>query len=198
MVLFNNRQIHNIANFCCTEETEFKSSLGTKPSYYVLVTTYKNASLYAKGSEVCPTMLGPVLVCHKKDEDSVRFLCHQMTSFTPGLEKYISIFGADGEQSVINTVCQVFSRAVLLLYYKHEQDNCLRNMPAMPEPHKKAIMADLFGDTTHEGLVDCNSFEEYNIAINNLHQEWESNYGNPGKSFSKYLRRTRKRNSSIS
>ena len=42
----------------------------------------------------------------------------------------------------------------------------------MPRPHKKAIMADLFGDTTtHEGLVYCNSFNKYDFAINKLYQE---------------------------
>ena len=43
----------------------------------------------------------------------------------------------------------------------------------MPKPHKKAIMADLFGDTIHEGLIDCNSFKEYDFAINKLYQEWD-------------------------
>ena len=75
IVLFNKRIIENIANFCCTDRKEVKSALcwdftfdiGKSPPYYLLALSYQNTILFNKTTKRCLVMLGPVLICHKKD-----------------------------------------------------------------------------------------------------------------------------------
>ena len=75
IVLFNKRIIESIANFCCTERKEVKSALcwdftfdiGKSPPYYLLALSYQNTILFNKTTKRCLVMLGPVLICHKKD-----------------------------------------------------------------------------------------------------------------------------------
>lgn len=195
IILFNNRQIENIANFCCTDAQDFKSSLdcdftfelGTKPSYYVLVMTYKNTSLYVNGSKVCPTMLGPVMICHKKDERVVKMLCDAMKEVAPGLENSVKVIGMDGEKSLINMTCKSFPSSLLLICVRHKEDNCRRNMPPMTEEKKKEIIGDIFGSNQRKGLIDCLSFEEYELKLNELYDKWVSLHGEPGEKFKEYF-----------
>ena len=200
IILFNNRQIENIANFCCTDLQDFKSSLdfdftfelGTKPSYYVLVTTYKNTSLYVKGSQVSPTMLGPVMICHKKDERVVKMMCDAMKEVVPGLENSVKVIGMDGEKSLINMTCKSFPNSLLLVCVRHEEDNCRRSMPPMTEEKKKDIIEDIFGSNQRKGLIDCLSFKEYDQKLNELYDKWVSMHGDPGIQFKGYFEKHKK------
>ena len=79
IILFNDRIINN---FCCTNNPSYKSpliwhfmfDLGKNPPYYALVLTYRNTTLLSKRTKKSPVMLGPILICHKKDERSVKLL----------------------------------------------------------------------------------------------------------------------------
>ena len=83
IILFNDRIINNLANFCCTNNPSHKSplswdftfDLGKNPRYYALVLTYRNTTLLSKRTKKSPVMLGPILICHKKNERSVKLLC---------------------------------------------------------------------------------------------------------------------------
>ena len=54
-------------------------------------------------------MLGPVLVCHQKDENAVKLLRDTLLDAFPGLEENIKVLGADGENSIVNQACNAFS-----------------------------------------------------------------------------------------
>ena len=197
IVLFNDRQIQNIANYCCTDQQPFKSTLdfdftfelGKKPSYYVLVTTYRNTSLFVKGKEVCPTMLGPVMICHRKDERVVKFLCDAMKEKMPGIEDGLKVIGMDGGKSIVNMACWSFPRALLLLCMKHAQDNCSANMAGLSSDAKAAILTDIFGKKGTEALVDAVTFEDFTESVKGLYVSWEEKFGDEGKKFAEYFRK---------
>ena len=116
IILFNNRIISNIANFCCTDIQQYKSALcwdftfnfGKSPPFFTLVLTYQNASLLNKRTKKCPTMLGPILLCHKKDESRVEFMCDTLLEKCPGLNMNMKVLGADGENSILQQTCHAF------------------------------------------------------------------------------------------
>ena len=91
VVLFNDRIIKNIANFCCTNDVNLKSALcfdftfdlGKNPPYYVLVASFQNTSLINKSTKKSPAILGPILICHKKDDNSVKLLCDTILDSSP-------------------------------------------------------------------------------------------------------------------
>ena len=53
-------------------------------------------------------MLGPVLVCHKKDEKAVKLLCDTLLDVCLGLAVNLNVLGADGENSILNQTCNAF------------------------------------------------------------------------------------------
>ena len=77
--LIKELSVKNIANFCCTENKNYKSSLNINftfevlkdPPLFVFVTTYKNTSLKVKGRNHSPTRLEPILLCHDRKTETV-------------------------------------------------------------------------------------------------------------------------------
>ena len=69
IVLYKERIVKNIANFCCSDMAIFISTLclyctfdlGKSPKYFALVFTYQKA-LISKETEKRPTMLGSILL----------------------------------------------------------------------------------------------------------------------------------------
>ena len=70
IVLYKERIVKNIANFCCSNMAIFKSplcfyctfDLGISPKYFALVFTYQKASLISKQTKKSPTMPGSILL----------------------------------------------------------------------------------------------------------------------------------------
>ena len=129
--------IKNRANFCCTNTPDKKSTLcwdftfdlGKSPPYFVLVTSYQNTTLLSKATKKCAVLIGPVLICHKKDEMAVKMLCDAMLDKCPVLEHYLKVLGSDGERSIINQICNAFPAAMLLICIKHVKDNIKTKFP---------------------------------------------------------------------
>ena len=129
IILFNDRFINNLANFCCTNNPSYKSplswdfmfDLGKNPSYYALVLTYRNTTFLSKKlpTTKSPGMLGPILICHKKDERSVKLLCDTLLDHCPGSGPNLQVLGADGENSILNQACDAFPFTMLLLCIWH-------------------------------------------------------------------------------
>ena len=109
-------------------------------------------------------MLGPILICHKKNARSVKLLCDTLLDHCPGLGPHLKVLGDDGENNILN---QAFSFAMLLLFIWHMEENIKRNFPnKIPDPKKNEIMKMIFGNNIEKGLVDCESIEEFeNISI---------------------------------
>ena len=86
-------------------------------------------TLLNKATKKCPVILGPVLICHRKDENAVKLLCNTWLDACPGLEENIKVLGVDGENSIINQACNAFPYAMLLVCVKHIEVNIKRNLP---------------------------------------------------------------------
>ena len=76
-ILFNDRIINNLANFCCTNNPSYKSlltwdftfDLGKNPPYYALVLTYRNTTLLNQRTKKSPVMLGFIWYVIKRMKD---------------------------------------------------------------------------------------------------------------------------------
>ena len=90
-----------------------------EPLFYALFSTYKNNSLYVKNTLRCPTLLGPVLLCHK----IVQSFPDALTEKYQGLWSYLQVIGCGGEKSLINAGCATFSTAVRLLCSDRAKQN---------------------------------------------------------------------------
>ena len=120
IILFNQHVISNIANFCCTSDGNYKSALfwdftfdlGKSPPYYFLALSFQNTTLLNKATKKCPVMLGPVLICHRKDENAVKLLCDTLLDVCPSHEENIKVLGEDGENSIINQACNAVPYAM--------------------------------------------------------------------------------------
>ena len=110
IILFTDHIINNLASFCCTNNGSFKSpltwdfkfDLGKNPPYYGLVLTYRNTTLLSKETKKSPVMLGPILICHTKNDKSVKLLCDTLLDHGSGLGPNLKILGADRENSILS------------------------------------------------------------------------------------------------
>ena len=116
-------------------------------------------------------MLGPVLICHRKDENAVKLLCDTLLDACPGLEENIKVLGADGENSIINQACNAFPYAMLLVCVKHIEENIKRNLPKnITETKKKEILVYIFGNDTKKGLINYEPIEEYKNKVEEFYE----------------------------
>ena len=101
-------------------------------------------------------MLGPVLVCHKKDKKAVKLLCDTLLDVCAGLAENLKVLGADEENNILNQTCNVFPFATLLLYIRYIEENVQTNLPRTPRE-----MTAIIGNDSKKGLVDSQSIGEF-------------------------------------
>lgn len=104
VILFTDEQLDDIANFCCNDVDGHKSILYVDVTFqlgpfFVLVTSYRNTTLYTKNSShpVCPVLLGPVMLCMLKDKATYITLFQKTTARLPGVKAYLQAYCTDGE-----------------------------------------------------------------------------------------------------
>ena len=181
IVLYKKRIVKKKKNFCCNDIAIFKSplcfdfifDLGKLSPYFALVLTYQDTLLMSKQTKKSPTMLGQILLCHKKDEDLVHVLCQSILQSCPGLKNSLKVVGADGEKSISKVVCSSFPGSILLLCHKHMEENIERHLSDFTEAKKKMIMTQIFGNSYTYGFVDSMAMEEFAERMNALNTEWE-------------------------
>ena len=111
-------------------------------------------------------MLGPVLVCHKKDEKAVKLLCNTLLNVCPGLAKTLKVLGADGKISTLNQTCNAFPFATLLLSIRYIGVNVQRILPKnVTDINRNEVMTAIFGSDSKEGLMDSESIEEFETEV---------------------------------
>ena len=101
--LIKELSVKNIANFYCTENKNFKSSLNfdftfellKDPPLFAFVTTYKNTLLKVKGRNHSPTMPGLILLCHDRKTETVEKFLEKLTQKFRGIRQYIQVIGCD-------------------------------------------------------------------------------------------------------
>lgn len=101
IVLFSDEQIKDIAKFCCNDEGP-NSALGVDMTYnlrsvYVAITTYKHLQLITKRDNKEPMVLGPVMMCMKKDRAIYQSLFQKITADCPEIKQQLKAYGTDAE-----------------------------------------------------------------------------------------------------
>ena len=117
-------------------------------------------------------MLGPVLICHKKDEKAVKLLCDTLLDASPVLATGIKVLGADGENNILNQTCNAFPCAMLLFCVNHIEENNKRNLPeTISENKRNNILRKIFGTHLCKGLVDCEMLQEFDKNVSVFYEE---------------------------
>ena len=117
-------------------------------------------------------MVGPVLICHKKDEKVVTLLCDTLLDASRGLITDIKVLGTDGENNILNQACNTFPCAMLLLWIEHVEENIKRNLPkAMSDNKRNNILKKIFRQHLCKGLVDCETLQEFDKNVFVFYEE---------------------------
>ena len=130
-----------------------------QPPFYALVSTYKNTSLYFKYTRRCPTLLGPVLLCHRRNEEVVQSFLDALTKKCQGLRSYLQVTGCDGGISLINAGCARFPAAVMFLCSNHVKQNIKERLKDLVGDIKlkKTVCTSIFGNESTVCLVYSDS-----------------------------------------
>jgi len=198
VILFSDEQVEDIVNFCCNEVDGHTSMLYVDVTFklgpfFVLVTTYRNTTLFTKRSNppTCPVMLGPVMLCMLKDKSTYLTLFQKLSAQVPGLQVSLKGYCTDSEEALRQALAQVFPSSVSLLCKVHAhrniEDKCRKLR--LSQSFTNDIINDIFGSG---GLVFASSYEEYNSALDVLTKKWDEQEFSESPDepcFSKYFRR---------
>ena len=185
ITLMTDLAVQNIANFCCTENAKYKTSLNfeftfellKEPPFCALVSTDKNTSLYVKNIWRCPTLLGPVLLSHKRNKEIVQSFLDALTEKCQGLRIYLQVIGCDGEKFLINACCTTFPAAFMLLCSHHAKQNIKERLKDLVGDieRRKTVYTSIFGNEFAVGLVYSESLKEFDVRLEHLCKKWEVN-----------------------
>ena len=117
----------------------------------------------AGSSNLRPVMLGPLLMCHNKGEPATHMLCDEIVWACHGLTEHFKVVGADGEKSIHNQCLIYFSKALLLLCFKHQRDNVsdyVKKNLAISMTQREGLLDEIFGSSIIEGIIDAESIDE--------------------------------------
>ena len=128
IVAFTEQQMNGIVNFCCNDRKGFKSllfsditfQLGT---FYLLLTVFNNTCLFYEGTDTCPVMLGPLMLCMLKDQCTYDTLFQKMSSAVPGLAYYLQGYASDCEKDLRNSMALAFPHSVGYICMIHGKKN---------------------------------------------------------------------------
>ena len=92
----------------------------------------------------------------------------------------ILAFGTDGEEALVKAFKQQLQFAVHLRCFRHMRQDIKQKLTAdmgFPADIASEVLADIFGNkegpTFFEGLVDCNSEDEYDSKLSMLEEKLE-------------------------
>ena len=195
IVVHSNRMIDNIANFCCCDNPNFRSVFGTDftfnlGEFFVLISVYKNTSLFVKNTTRCPTMLGPAMICHTKNAKVMKIFYDSMLESCPGLAFHLKVVGSDGEKSIMHESCSAFPSSLLLLCMRHAEQNVERKLTELrcSNQVKKRVMEDLFGSLLKKGLLHCEDLDSFDESAERIMLGWDEMEEEPLSEFTKYFK----------
>ena len=132
VIAFADKQLEDLANFCCSDKNQFKSMLFIDITFqlglfYHLLTAYQNTTLFVKATEGCPTMIEPLTLCMLKDECTYLTLFQKMTAHMSGLKGYLQGYASDHEKPLRNALPHEFPAAVSCICVVHAKTNISEN-----------------------------------------------------------------------
>ena len=92
-------------------------------SFSLLLTVYNNICLFYEGTNTCPVMLGPLMVCMLKNQCTYDTLFQKMSSAVPGLACYLQGYASDCEKALSNSMALAFPHSVGYICMIHGKKN---------------------------------------------------------------------------
>lgn len=196
-ILATDQQLHDLVRFG-TNPSNF-SVLSVDPTFSlgdfsVTCITYRHLLVIDPRTGQSPIMLGPVLVHQSKEYTTYHFFVSSLIGIAPNLTGILA-FGTDGEAALVKALKQQFCFAVHLRCFRHMKNDIERKLTTdmhFPKDAASQILAHIFGEkigpTFYEGLVDCDSENDFDFKLQELEEEWKqlekSNSASPLNFFS--------------
>ena len=122
-------------------------------------------------------LLGPVLLCHRRNEEVVQSFLDALTKKFQGLRSYLQVTGCDGGISLINAGCARFPAAVMFLCSNHVKQNIKERLKDLVGDIKlrKTVCTSIFGNESTVCLVYSDSLKEFDLRLGYLCKKWEVN-----------------------
>ena len=91
--------------------------------FYLLLNVYNNPCLFYEVTNICPVMLGPLMLCLLKDQCTYDTLFQKMSSTVPGLACYLQGYASDFERALRNSMVLAFPHSVGYICMIHGKRN---------------------------------------------------------------------------
>ena len=176
IVAFTEQQMNDIVNFCCNDRKGFKSLLFSDITFqlgpfYLLLTVYNNTCLFHEGTNACPVMLGPLMLCMLKNRGTYDTLFQKMSFAVPGLACYPQGYQSDCEKTLRNSMALAFSHSVGYICMIHGKKNISEKCSKLDLSNKlvREIKEDIFGQG---GLIYARSSKVFDEQCRQLKYKW--------------------------
>ena len=176
IVAFTEQQMNDIVNFCCNDRKGFKSLLFSDITFqlgpfYLLLTVYNNTCLFHEGTNACPVMLGPLMLCMLKNRGTYDTLFQKMSFAVPGLACYPQGYQSDCEKTLRNSMALAFSHSVGYICMIHGKKNISEKCSKLDLSNKlvREIKEDIFGQG---GLIYARSSKVFDEQCRQLKNKW--------------------------
>ena len=192
--IYTERQLNDIAKFCCNEDDVDISVLGVDTTFnmcdmWLTDTSYRNKRLKTVRShrKKSPVFMGPAMLHHSKDEETFRRFCCELIAAKPTLSD-LKVIGVDMEAAIYNGFKSVIRKLVRLLCVRHLRqrdekaiDKLLENVRRSEDQKglvKNEILSDIYGQRISEeeyenGLAESLDENDFIVKLTSLEDKWE-------------------------
>ena len=128
--------------------------------YYVVVTNYRHLQLVSWENGKEHILIGPVMICTKKNRETYQHLFQKITNACPDLRNTMRAYGSDGESALIKALELEFPFAVGFLcrtqVVRHIEHKIKSDLH-LSDSFYATVVRDVFGDKLQQGLVNCSN-----------------------------------------
>ena len=176
IIAYTDSQIDSLVDFCCNDTNGFKSLLYVDLTFqlgpfYMLLTVHTNTMLLNKRTNTCPVIIGPLMLCMLKDEQTYTTLFQKINSSVPGLRSFLQGYATDSEQALRNVLAQEYPHTSAFICGIHGKKNISEycSKLGLSSILTQTIKRDIFGDG---GLVHVKTRAEFDERCTNLKARW--------------------------
>jgi hypothetical protein len=185
--LASDQQLNDLSRFCCSNQS---CILGIDPTFklgpfYLTCTTFRHPLFCNKDNQKHVLVPGPFLLHATREESDYAFLGQKLSESLGN--KTIKAWSTDGEAALIKGLKSTPSFQTPSIHLRcigHEQDNCKEKLKkiGVSSHGRRKILNSIFGSeidsngerTRKEGLIDCNSAEEFDSILSTFQTDWDS------------------------
>ena len=139
--------------------------------FYLLLNVYNNPCLFYEVTNICPVMLGPLMLCLLKDQCTYDTLFQKMNSVVPGLASYLQGYASDCEKALRNYMVLAFPHSVGYICMIHGKKNISEKCSKLGLSSKwiQEIKEYIF---KQGGLIYTRSNKAFNEQCRQLKNKW--------------------------